>query len=175
MTAPSANPLLRDHAATLAFWILRLWLGLRALITGLEKFSGSTVEHAPLLDEFGQPDISGAMVEVTHKTYGWAHYHGLPPALAQKFAAEPLLPEWSLSLFDRLLGPALVLTGLTLLFGVAPRLTLFAQGILYVLLTVGLILINENAGIAWLGMHVLLVVAALRLVEHDRFSLLSRW
>ena len=165
----------RDLASTFAFWILRVWLGLRALLTGLEKYAGKVTEQQPLLDEFGEPDLNGAMVEVSHKVYGFAHYHGLPAPLGDKFAAEPLLPAWSLSLYDKLLGPALILFGVTLLLGIAPRLTLFAQGLLYCSLSVGLILINESGGVAWLGIHVLLIVAALRLVQHDRLALLPKW
>jgi thiosulfate dehydrogenase [quinone] large subunit len=162
-------------AETFAYLVLRLWLGLRALLTGVEKYAGVKIVEEPLLDEFGEPDINGAMVEVKTKVYGMEHYHGLPPALADKFAAEPLLPGWSLGLFDILLGPALIVLGITLLIGLAPRLTLFLQGLLYSGLTVGLVLLNESGGIAWLGLHVLLVVIALRLVQHDRFSVLPRW
>lgn len=162
-------------ASTFAFWVLRLWLGTRALLTGLEKYAGKVSEQHPLLDEFGDPDINGAMVEVTRKVYGFEHYHGVPPPLADRFAAEPLLPGWALGLFDTLLGPALVVMGVTLLLGLAPRISLLLHGLVYTSLTVGLILIREDAGVAWLGIHLLLVALALRLASHDRFSLLPKW
>ena len=171
-TSSTATP---DLAGTFAFLVLRLWLGLRAFLTGLEKYAGKVTEQQPLLDEFGDPDINGAMVSITHKVYGFEHYHGVPPPLAEKFAAEPLLPGWSLSLFDTLLGPALILFGVTLLLGIAPRISLFAHGLIYCGLSVGLILLNESGGVAWLGIHVILVVAALRLVSANRFSVLPRW
>lgn len=164
-----------DLASTFAFLVLRLWLGLRALLAGLEKYAGKVTEKQPLLDEFGEPDINGAMVEVSRKVYGFEHYHGLPKPLADKFAAEPLLPGWSLSLYDAVLGPALILLGVTLLIGLAPRITLFAHGLLYCSLSIGLILLNESGGIAWLGTHLILIVLALRLVAHDRFSVLPKW
>jgi thiosulfate dehydrogenase (quinone) large subunit len=171
--APSTSP--RDLSNILAFLLLRLWLGLRSLLTGIEKYVGKVTEQQPLLDEFGDPDTNGAMVSVTHKVYGLQHYHGIPPPLASKFAEEPLLPAWSLSIYDTLLGPALIIFGLTLLLGIAPRVTLFVQGLIYCSLSVGLILLNESGGIAWLAIHVLLIVAALRLVANDRFSLFPRW
>jgi thiosulfate dehydrogenase [quinone] large subunit len=169
---PTSTP---DLAGTFAFLVLRLWLGLRSLLTGLEKYAGKVTEQQPLMDEFGDPDINGAMVSVTHKVYGFEHYHGIPLPLASKFAEEPLLPAWSLSIYGTLLGPALILFGLTLLLGIAPRVTLLVQGLIYCSLSVGLILLNESGGVAWLAIHVLLVVAALRLVAHNRFSLFPRW
>jgi len=160
---------------TFGYLVLRVWLGVRALLTGLEKYAGVKVTEEPLLDEFGDPDINGAVVEVKSKVYGMEHYHGLPPPLADKFAAEPLLPGWALGLYDAVLGPALLALGVALLIGLAPRITLFLHGLLYASLSVGLILLNESGGVAWLAIHILLVVAALRLVKHDRFSVLPRW
>jgi len=176
----SAAPHTKPHPIesltdTFAYLVLRVWLGLRALLTGLEKYAGVKVTEEPLLDEFGEPDINGAVVEVKSKVYGMEHYHGIPPPLADKFAAEPLLPGWALGLFDTLLGPALLALGVALLIGLAPRITLFLQGLLYAGLTVGLILLNESGGVAWLAIHVLLIVAALRLVKYDRFAVLPRW
>lgn len=173
-TPTKSNPI-ENLADTFGYLVLRVWLGLRAILTGLEKYAGYEVTEEPLLDEFGEPDINGAVVEVKMKVYGSEHYHGLPPPLANKFAEEPLLPGWALGLFDAVLGPVLLLLGITLLIGLAPRITLLAQGLLYSSLTVGLILLNESGGVAWLGIHVLMVAAALRLVKHDRFSVLPRW
>ncbi len=165
----------QNLASTFGFWVLRLWLGVRALFTGLEKYAGSVTEQQPLLDEFGEPDINGAMVEVTHKVYGLDHYHGIPPALADKFAAEPLLPGWALGIYDTVLGPVLIAMGVTLLLGIAPRISLLVHGLVYVSLTVGLILIRQDGGVAWLGIHVALVALALRLVQHDRLAILPKW
>jgi thiosulfate dehydrogenase (quinone) large subunit len=160
-----------DCARTYAYWTLRVWLGVRALLSGLEKFTGKVATQQPLLDEFGQPDLNGTMVAVERKVYGFEHYAGLPKSLAEKFAAEPLLPAWLLQPYIAALGYVLIALGLLLFLGVASRLTLLALGLLYTSLTVGLILINENTGVALLGLHVLLVAAALVLVKHDRFCL----
>lgn len=174
-----SNPASPSHctsncAATYAFWLLRLWLGLRAVLTGLDKFAGKVTEEKPLLDEFGQPDINGAMVAVEHKVYAFKHYQGLPAALASKFAAEPLLPPFLLKPYAASLGYVLIIAGLMLLLGIATRTTLLIHGLIYVSLSFGLILINESGGVAWLGIHMILVVAALMLVQHDRFCLTRR-
>ena len=161
-------------AASLALLTLRLWLGVRSLLTGIEKFTGIDTVQKPLLDEFGEPDISGAMVNVKEKVYGFQYYHGLPKPLYDKFAEEPLLPKWALDLYGGVLGYGLIALGIALLLGVAPRTTLFLGGLLYVSLTLGLILIGEDGGIAWLATHVVLVVLALLLVRYSRFALWNR-
>jgi thiosulfate dehydrogenase (quinone) large subunit len=174
-SSPAAVDRAAALAGTFAYWTLRLWLGLRALLAGLDKYAGRVREQVPLLDEFGQPDMNGAMVDVERKVYGLSHYSPLPKALYDRIAAEPLMPGWALSVYGAVLGPALILTGVTLLLGIAPRITLFVMGLLYTSLSIGLILLNESGGIAWLGIHVLMVAAALRLAGHERFALVSRW
>ena len=161
---------------TLAFLTLRLWLGVRAFGTGLEKYTETLRKQVPLIDPAtGMEDPSGAMIEVTQKVYGLSHYHALPSSLATKFANEPLLPDWALSIFSACLGPALLILGLTTLLGVATRTSLFVQGLLYTGLMFGLMLIGQDNGVAWLGIHTLIVAGALCLCTHNRFVLWKKW
>jgi thiosulfate dehydrogenase [quinone] large subunit len=159
---------LTGHA--FGFLTLRLWLGARALVTGLEKYSAKITVQEPMLDAAGQPDLSGVMMDVEKKVYGLKYYHALPDTLQTKFAAEPLLPGFLCAPFYALLGPALIILGLLLLAGVANRLSLFAMGALYTSLTFGLLLIGQDAGVSWLAIHVGLVALALTLVDHNRFA-----
>ena len=78
----------------LAFWVLRLWLGVRALLAGIEKFGAYQSVAMPVIDPAtGQPDASGVMVNVNVKHYAFANYSGVPAALKDKFTHEPLLPK----------------------------------------------------------------------------------
>ena len=163
------------YASSCAFLLLRLWLAMRAIATGVEKFAGKVTEQKPLLDEFGQPDINGTMVAVDHKIYALKYYQGIPAALQSKFAAEPFLPAFLMKPYAASLGYVLIISGLMLLLGIGTRTSLFIQGLIYVSLSFGLVLINESGGVAWLGIHMLLVVAALVLAQHNRFALLKRW
>lgn len=165
---------LDSMGASLAFLLLRLWLGVRSLLTGVEKFAGTETVQRPLLDEFGDPDISGAMVNVKEKVYGFDHYHGLPEALYEKFAAEPLMPVWVLNLYSGLLGPVLLLLGVALIIGALPRISLAVSGLVYTSLSVGLILLNESGGVAWLATHMLLIALALVLVRYNRFAVYNK-
>src|SRR5271154_3426526 len=90
----------------MAFLVLRLWLGVRALLTGIEKFGAYANIQKPLIDPTtGQPDPSGVLVNVSVKYYSLTNYAGVPPSLKDRFVNEPLLPQFSLAAFDHLLGP----------------------------------------------------------------------
>ena len=161
---------------TFAFWALRLWLGVRALFVGINKFAAYKSVAMPLIDpSTGQPDSSGVMVNVNVKSYALANYAGIPAALRDRFAHEPLFPKFALTLFDRLLGPAFILTGIMLIIGLGTRISLLAQALLFIALTVGLVLIDQNDGVAWLGIHIGLVAAAFLLARHNRWVVLKKW
>ncbi len=161
---------------TCAFVLLRLWLGLRALLAGVQKFSAYHAVATPLIDPAtGQPDASGVMVNVNVKSYALANYAGVPQSLMDKFAHDPLLPKFALTAFNYALGPLLLLSGLMLLAGLGTRISLLLQGVLYIALTAGLVLIDQADGVAWLGIHLALVAFALTLAEHNRFTVLKRW
>ena len=49
------------------------------------------------------------------------------------------------------------------------------MGLLYTSLTVGLILLKQGAGIAWLAVHMLMVAVALLNAQHNRLALLRKW
>jgi thiosulfate dehydrogenase [quinone] large subunit len=165
-----------SYDQTLAFLVLRGWLAMRAILTGVEKFGAYQTIQKPLIDPTtGMEDPSGAMIDVKIKSYSLTNYSGIPASLKDKFAHEPLLPHSALSAFDHLLGPALIITGLMLLLGLGTRISLFVQGLIYIALTVGLILIRQDDGISWLGIHVALVAFALMLAKYNKFALLKKW
>ena len=161
---------------TMAFLLLRGWLAVRTIVTGVEKFGAYKTVQQPLIDPTtGQPDASGVLHNVSVKFYSFDNYSGIPASMHDKFANEPLLPKFALTAFDHLLGPLLIATGLMLLIGLGTRLSLFVQGLIYIALTVGLILIHQDDGISWLGIHVALVAFALVLLKHNKFALLKKW
>ena len=159
-----------DWGSTLAFLTLRLWLGSRALLTGIEKFADTRTLTIPLLDADGNPDASGAMVEVQEKFYALSNYHAVPSSLADSLAREPLLPGFLVSPFYAILGWVLILVGLTLIIGVFNRISLATMGGIYIALTAGLILIKQDGGVSWLAIHIGLIAAALVLSKYNRFS-----
>jgi thiosulfate dehydrogenase [quinone] large subunit len=172
--APATNGCGCDQM--LAFLVLRGWLAVRAILTGVEKFGAYKIIQKPLVDPTtGMEDPSGAMVDVKVKFYALTNYSGVPAPLRDRFATEPFLPQFALATFSDLLGAALIVTGVMLLLGLGTRLSLFLQGLIYIALTAGLILIRQDDGISWLGIHVALVALALMLAKHNQFALLKKW
>ena len=145
-----------------------------AVVTGIEKFAGSTTSDVAVNID-GAVNTYGLTASEGAKVYGLSHYHGVPAALYDKLKDEPFIPEAMLKAYDVVLGPALLILGITLLLGIATRISLFLMGLLYISLTVGMILLGPDSGIAWLGIHVLMVAAALFNVHHNRFEILNKF
>jgi thiosulfate dehydrogenase (quinone) large subunit len=175
MSSQETNPSGNTLALVYGSLLLRVWLGVRAFQTGIEKFSKNVqVEGAAALVE-GEANTEGLTNVTTTKAYAMDAYHGVPKALMSKFEAEPLMPAFGLPLYDKLLGPALLVLGLTILLGIAYRSSLFLLGLLYISLTWGLILIKQDDGVSWLGIHMILIVMALALAPHNRLAILKKW
>jgi len=159
---------------SLSMLLLRLWLAARAIQTGIEKFAGTSSE-SKIVEIDGAANPYGLTEVTVTKAYALSNYHGVPESLYKPFASEPFIPVWGLNLYDKILGPALLILGITLLLGIATRYTLFAMGLLYTSLTYGLILINQSSGVAWLGIHIIMVVLALALAKYNKFTILKKW
>jgi thiosulfate dehydrogenase [quinone] large subunit len=155
-------------------WLLRVWLAVRAIQTGVEKFAGMKGSDQPITID-GKVNEYGLTSATNIKEYAMSHYHGVPEALMKKFTDEPLMLKFALPLYDKVLGPALLVLGLTILLGIASRTSLFLLGLLYISLTWGLILIKEDSGVAWLGIHMIMIVMALWLSKYNRLCVLKKW
>ena len=129
-----------------AFLLLRLWLGLRTVMAGVEKFE------------------SGG-------TYSFENYYKTMSKMAQGITGASFMPLWMTKTFALPLGYLLIILGLSVLLGVKSRISLFLTGLLYVGLSFGLMAVQEGDGTAWLGMHIVMFVGALVLVRNERFAL----
>jgi thiosulfate dehydrogenase [quinone] large subunit len=147
MSEPAFSPApVQRCEYTWAFLLLRLFLGLRTLLEGLEKFE------------------SGGRYSVTT-------YHENMKRMAQGITGASFLPLWLTQAFAAPLGYLLIILGAALLLGIKSRCILILTGLLYVGLSFGLMAVQENEGVAWLAIHVALIVGALLLVRHNRFAL----
>jgi thiosulfate dehydrogenase (quinone) large subunit len=155
--------------------LARVWLGVRAIQTGVEKFAKTVQVEGQAAKVDGVANAEGLTNVTSSKVYALDAYHGVPAALMKKFEAEPLMLKFALPLYDKLLGPALLILGATILLGIAYRSSLFVLGLLYISLTWGLILIKQDDGVSWLGVHMILIVAALALAQYNRFAILKKW
>lgn len=154
--------------------LLRLWLGVRAVQTGIEKYAGiKGADQRIIID--GKPSTYGLTKLDLEKVYDLKQYHGIPASMVEPFTKEPLMPGFMLPMYDKVLGPALLVLGLVILLGIAPRTSLFLLGLLYVSLTWGLILLGQDSGVAWLGTHMIMIVMALAMAKHNRLCVLKKW
>ncbi len=131
---------------TYAFLLLRLFLALRALMSCIEKFE------------------SGG-------TYSVANYTTNMTRMATGITGASFLPLWATKAFALPLGYLLGVLGVALLLGLKTRLTLVVMGLLYIALAFGLMAVQQGDGVAWLGVYLLTVVAALALVRYNRFAI----
>ena len=182
----------------MAFWLLRFWLAARAIGTGLTKFIGKVEGEIPnpeieakiketMADGLSRSEAMEIVTDVPEKISGtmdvisFSTYHGLPekgPMTIETFSASPLMPSFMVEPYAAVLGYALVALGITVLLGICTRVSLFLMGLLYISLTWGFIILDPNmgpsaaAGIAYLGVHMVLIVAALLLADYNKFELL---
>lgn len=178
---------------TMAFWLLRIWISVRCIFTGLVKFQGKeevvvggeglTAEEIKALQEVGEAmggGVGGATETVN--AIGWAHYQALPqggPMSISSFKASPLMPSFMVEPYAWVLGFALIGLGVALFLGICTRVTLFLTGLLFISLTYGFVILEKDlkdasaAGAAYLGVHMVLIAMALVLSKHNRFELLS--
>lgn len=172
----TTEPCCSTHKLALVYGalLLRIWLAVRCIQTGVEKFAGTALSDQPVTID-GAANPQGLAASSSAKEYALSHYHGVPAGLMKKFEAEPLMMKFALPLYDKILGPVLLLLGITILLGIASRTSLFLLGLVYISLTWGLILIKQDDGISWLGIHMILIVLALALSEHNRFTILKKW
>ena len=74
--------------------LLRLWLAVRAIQTGLEKYAGTTVSDQPVKID-GVANTQGLSSSEAVKDYALSHYHGVPQGLLDKFKAEPFMRSYT--------------------------------------------------------------------------------
>ncbi len=133
---------------TAAFLLLRLFLGLRTLLAGLEKFEAN-------------------------KSFSFSNYTENMNRIATGISNYSLIPLWAAQGFALSLGFLLVGFGAAILLGIKTRAALFFGGLVYVGLAFGLMAVQEGDGVAWIGMQVLMFAVALTLVRHNRHALIA--
>jgi|SRR3954471_17782437 thiosulfate dehydrogenase [quinone] large subunit len=144
-TSSSTSSLSRGEY-TCAYTLLRLFLGLRTLAAGIEKFEAN-------------------------KSFSFSNYSENMNRMATAISNYSIIPLWASKTFAMSLGFLLGGLGIAILLGLKTRVTLFLAGLVYVGLGFGLMAVQEGEGVAWIGMQVLMFAVALVLVRNERFAL----
>jgi thiosulfate dehydrogenase [quinone] large subunit len=131
-----------------AFLGLRLFLAIRWLFAGLDKF-GSV------------------------GNYSFENYYNKMSGMAGGIAEASIIPGWAAKLFALPMGYIMLILSVTILLGIKLRISLIVSLLLYVGLSVGLMAVDEQHGIAWIGIHLIISVMALKMVTNAKWVVLK--
>ena len=134
-----------------AHLILRLWVGLRLLMAGLDKMREKGGEHG-----FGFQFIEKSMAPIVENM--------------AKNANPLLLPDWAIKPYAIVLPWALLIFGLTCLLGICTRYSLLLGGLTLVSLSFGLMALPDDDQAVYRGIEVALTALALMTASANKFS-----
>lgn len=133
--------------------ILRLWVGLRLFMAGIDKFRDKATK------EYHLGDLTVLKKNVQ--------------PLFDNMTAETFLPSFMVANYVFVLSYALIIVGIWVIVGLFTRLSLFAAGLLFVSLSFGLMALPDDDQAVFRGIEV--AIAAFALVtasrQHNRLSL----
>jgi len=149
MSEKSCAPCCRTEW-TYAHLILRLWVGLRLFMAGMDKFreKGGVTFSFDNLEKNLKP-VTDLMTKNTPSFL-------LPPAIVTPYF-------YALSF-------ALVGVGLAVILGIATRLSLLVGGLIFVSLSFGLMALPDDDPAVMLGIQVAITAFALITASHNKFS-----
>lgn len=133
-----------------AHLLLRLWVGLRLFMAGLDKFrwgNGPTV------------------------SFGLDNYAKKTGPLAKLMTDNSFMPEWACNAFAATIGYILVPVGIWVAIGIFTEFGLLAAGLVFLALGMGLAsLPDDTEVVSNIGLSILIVAAALVTSKAKTFS-----
>jgi uncharacterized membrane protein YphA (DoxX/SURF4 family) len=135
---------------TYAHFILRLWVGLRLFMAGIDKFreKGSTT--------FSFSNLKANLYPIEK--------------LMKDNTPNILLPDFAIAPYFYVLSFALVIVGITTILGIATRLSLLVGGLLFVSLSFGIMALPDDKDAVWLGIQVAITAFALVTASENKLS-----
>jgi hypothetical protein len=162
---------------TLAFLLLRLFMGMRLVLSGLEKMGylvgkGTTTFKETLTlkalgDALSQKAWFGEGGLAANEGFGDGRMWNVGKAMLDN----SLLPEWMIKPFLICLPYAMLLSGLMILLGLLNRAAWWLAGLIWFSLAFGQMLLPDEQTIQWLGLYVFVCALALSIVEHNRIRI----
>ena len=134
-----------------AHLLLRLWVGMRLFMAGLDKFrwgNGPTV------------------------SFGLDNYAKKTGPLAKLMSDNSFMPEWACNAFASTIGYVLVIVGIWVAIGIFTECGLLAAGLVFVALGFGLASLPDDTEVVGnIGLSILIVAAALVTAKAKNFSI----
>jgi uncharacterized membrane protein YphA (DoxX/SURF4 family) len=122
--------------------LLRLWVGMRLFMAGLDKF------------RYGNgPDTTFSIANYTDKK---------GPPIAKLMSTNSFMPEWACNAFASTIGYVLLLVGVWVAIGICTEFGLLAAGLVFLSLGFGLAALPDDTEVVSnIGLSILIVAAAL--------------
>ena len=140
-----------SHSYAFAHLVLRLWVGMRLFMAGLDKFRWG----------------NGATT-----SFGLENYSKKTEQLAKLMSDNSFLPEFACKGFAGVIGYLLILVGLWVALGICTEFGLLAAGLVFLMLGFGLAALPDDTEVVTnIGLSVLIVAAALVTSKAKTFSL----
>jgi uncharacterized membrane protein YphA (DoxX/SURF4 family) len=139
-----------DFSLASAHLILRLFVALRLLMAGLDKFRAGN-----------GPDTTFSLENYTKKS----------DAIANLMSTNSFLPAAMCQSYAHSIGYVLVLVGLWTAVGIFTNLSLLVAGLTFLSLGFGLAALPDDTEVVFIGIQVLITAAALATAKARQFSL----
>lgn len=133
-----------------AHLLLRLWVGLRLFMAGLDKFRAGSGDQA---------------------TFNMENYHKKSEQIAGLMSANSFLPKKMCDLYAQGIGFALVAVGLWVVLGIFTEFSLLAAGLVFLSLGFGLAALPDDTEVVFIGVSILVTAAALMSAKAKQLSL----
>ena len=155
----------------MANFLLRLWIGLRLFMAGVAKFRAG--------NGFGHPHFSFSsanLLSLENKDVGavslsWTNYLPNTERIAKLMADNSMLPEFMCNAYAKSIGFVLLFVGAWVAVGIFQELGLFVAGLTVLSLGFGLASLPDDTEVVYIGVHILVVAAALATSKKNRRAL----
>jgi thiosulfate dehydrogenase (quinone) large subunit len=135
--------------------LLRLWIGLRLFMAGLDKFrEGNGFGNAP-----------------GNVTFNWTNYLTKTDRIAKLMAENSFLPSPMCYAYAKSIGFILITVAVWVTVGICTELGLLAAGFTVLSLGLGLAALPDDTEVVYIGIHVLIIAAALATSKANKISL----
>jgi len=150
MSEPEAKCCSSLHL-TFANLILRLWIGLRLFMAGVDKFrSGDGAQNV---------------------TFSMENYETKTARIAKLMSDNSFLPANICDLYAKSIGYMLLAVGAWVVIGLFTELSLLVAGLTVLSLGFGLAALPDDTEVVYIGVHVLVIAAALATCRNKGISL----
>lgn len=150
MSESKQEPPCCNSSLAYANLLLRLWIGLRLFMAGVDKFRAG----------------NGAGT-----TFNMDNFQKKTEQIAALMSNNSFLPAWACNLYAKSIGFILLAVGIWVAIGIYTELGLLAAGFVVLSLGFGLAALPDDTEVLHIGVHVLIIAAALATSKNNKFSL----